>query len=46
MECSNGCNHALEDCLCGCDECQSMDFDGTLDWSGDEEELSGQEKGA
>lgn len=25
MKCSYGCDHSLEDCLCGCDECQDFD---------------------
>lgn len=25
MDCSNGCDHLLEDCLCGCESCQMQD---------------------
>jgi hypothetical protein len=34
--CSKGCDHRLEDCLCGCEECQLIDAYGDADYNEDD----------
>jgi hypothetical protein len=33
--CSKGCDHYLEDCTCGCDECHRIDMFGDADHEDD-----------